>query len=466
MPADFDRIAREITPGQLAEAIGTERVGSKFRCPMPDSHERSDKTPSFSSWRDGDRTAAMCHVSTCPLGKTMTPVQVAAKVWGVGQAEAGTRLAEMLGIPTTSAKREVIDTYDYVDESADVLFQVVRYRPKSFRQRQPDGDGGWIWSLAGVRRVLYQLPKVLEAVEASETIFVVEGERDVHAVEDEGGVATTAPGGAGKWSPEYSETLRGAHVVIVADRDDAGRAHAWSVASALEGIAASLQVVGAKEGSDAADHLATGHGLEDFEPVPPTEISVPVGLPYHPLLGATEIGTYVTLAAALAMGQHPSRREIAAIAKCSISTVDRARKRLRRAGFIDWSRGAGNQRKPCRYRLKPTRHYDDLAVPTHHYGESSRSPTTRNDGSGPPTSREWGRSCYGGRASGSAQTHARSEEPQVAAGDGSASPSRVTGRDHDAPPDADDQPTTSPLPESPQDDRLVDYDPATDTGYL
>ncbi|MER3426470.1 MAG: hypothetical protein C4299_04890, partial [Thermoleophilia bacterium] len=72
-------------------------------------------------------------------------------------------------------EREIAAVYDYVDEENRLLFQVVRYRPKAFAQRRPDGNGGWIWNLDGVRRVLYRLPEVLEGVRAGETIYVVEG---------------------------------------------------------------------------------------------------------------------------------------------------------------------------------------------------------------------------------------------------------------------------------------------------
>ena len=52
---------------------------------------------------------------------------------------------------------KIVKTYDYKDESGQLLYQVVRYEPKDFRQRRPDGQGGWIWNLQGVRRVLYRL---------------------------------------------------------------------------------------------------------------------------------------------------------------------------------------------------------------------------------------------------------------------------------------------------------------------
>lgn len=68
-------------------------------------------------------------------------------------------------------------TYDYRDEQGDLLYQVVRYKPKTFRQRRPKKDGGWNWSTKDVRRVLYGLPEMLSA-KVNQTVYVVEGEKD------------------------------------------------------------------------------------------------------------------------------------------------------------------------------------------------------------------------------------------------------------------------------------------------
>jgi len=136
----------------------------------------------------------------------------------------------------------VVASYDYRDESGKLLFQSVRFEPKGFSQRQPDGKGGWKWNLQGVRRVLYRLTELL-AADAGETVFVVEGEKDCNLLATLGLVATTNPGGADKWRQEYNEMLRGRHVVIFPDNDGPGRKHAQTVARSLHGTAASVKVV-------------------------------------------------------------------------------------------------------------------------------------------------------------------------------------------------------------------------------
>lgn len=161
-----------------------------------------------------------------------------------------------------------VAVYDYRDENGELLFQVCRTAKKDFLQRRPDPAAryGWTWKLGDTRRVLYRLPRVIEAVEECREIYIVEGEKDVHTLEAQGLVATCNPGGAGngKWKPEYSEVLRDAVVVIVADNDTAGQAHARHIREALTGIAASITVREAASGKDATDHFNAGHTLDDL----------------------------------------------------------------------------------------------------------------------------------------------------------------------------------------------------------
>ena len=165
-----------------------------------------------------------------------------------------TELFEPDDQPTDPTPPKVVERYDYVDEAGKLLYQVERMKPKGFRQRRPDGRGGWEYKLGDVRRVLYRLPQVIEAVAAGKLITVVEGERDVHTLEAKGKVATTCPGGAGKWRKEYSEVLRGAKVAIIQDVDlpdpktgqRPGQEHAHAVRDSLEGVAAAVKMLPAR----------------------------------------------------------------------------------------------------------------------------------------------------------------------------------------------------------------------------
>jgi hypothetical protein len=243
----------------LALLEGVKRSGDGWtaRCPAHD-----DRHASLSAAEGADGRILL----TCHAGAGCSKEAITAAV--------GATVADLFPEPpSTNGHRRTVATYDYVSEDGILLYQVVRFAPKTFRQRRPDGRGGWEWRIGTTRRVLFRLPAVLDAAKDGGTVYVVEGEKDVLALEAAGAVATTSPGGAGKWRPEYSKALRGANVVIVRDRDDEGRKHAAHVAEQLSGIAASGRIVEAGTGKDAADHLAAGLSVADFVSVSPRPVA-------------------------------------------------------------------------------------------------------------------------------------------------------------------------------------------------
>jgi len=168
---------------------------------------------------------------------------------------------------TRSGNRVIETTYDYTDASGKMLFQVVRYRPKHFTQRRPDSKGGWIWNLGKVKRVLYHLPEVVQAVQNHRTIFIAEGEKDADNLRQLGLTATCNPMGAGKWQTSYSESLKGANVIIIVDKDPPGRSHAQQVARSLTGKASSIKLLElpGEQVKDASDWIVAGGTKEELE---------------------------------------------------------------------------------------------------------------------------------------------------------------------------------------------------------
>lgn len=156
-----------------------------------------------------------------------------------------------LFLENATMKRDLVKTYDYCDEKGKLLFQACRYEPKDFRQRRPDGKGGWIYNLKGIRRVLYKLPEIL----LHDRIFIVEGEKDADALWGIGLAATTCPMGAGKWKSEYNESLRNKDVILIPDSDDQGRKHMDEVALGLKGHAKSISIINLPSGKDVYDWL-------------------------------------------------------------------------------------------------------------------------------------------------------------------------------------------------------------------
>lgn len=265
-----------------------DAVGSTYRCTAEyaavaqcPAHEDRTASLSLGAGDDG-RVLLHCHAG-CSTEEVV--------------AALGLKMVDLFdGQASSNRHREIVATYDYFDAEGDeLLFQVVRFNPKDFRQRRPDGNGGWAWKLGDTRRMPYRLPELIEAVEAGDPVYIVEGEKDVHALEFAGAVATCNPGGAGKWKTSYNDYFGGADVVIVADRDEPGRKHACAVKQTLEGVAKTVRIVEPAKGKDAADHLAAGLGIDDFRlaedveqspgPEPRESESAPPVRPVADLLG-------------------------------------------------------------------------------------------------------------------------------------------------------------------------------------
>lgn len=164
-------------------------------------------------------------------------------------------------IEAAPQQRREVARYHYRDETGAPLFDVVRFHPKDFRQQAASGA----WSLKGVRRVLYRLPEILAA--QGEPVLIVEGEKDADRLFAMGFIATCNPGGAGKWSADYTKALAGRRCIVIPDNDDPGRDHARTVVQALQGagIAASTLVLdGLPAKGDVSDWLAAGGTADDL----------------------------------------------------------------------------------------------------------------------------------------------------------------------------------------------------------
>lgn len=182
-------------------------------------------------------------------------------------------LERKFGIPKQTQKaiqpaQYLSKVYNYVDAQGELRYQVMRFEPKTFRQRRPDGSGGWIYNMQDVEALPYNLQGILSRPE--KTIFVVEGEKCADKLIELGAVATTSHGGAGKWKAELNKFFEGRRVVILPDADDAGQKHAQLVSSHLIDVAKDIKVVdlpGLNEKQDVYDWLQNGHTPEELRDV-------------------------------------------------------------------------------------------------------------------------------------------------------------------------------------------------------
>jgi len=160
--------------------------------------------------------------------------------------------------------KKIVATYRYDDKDGGHVMDVVRFKPKGFRPRRPDGK----WTLDGVTRVPYLLPQMLAAIKEGRAIILLEGEKDCDNAKKIGLVATTFPGGTGKWREEYSKWFQEAKVMCLPDNDDAGRKGMRLIASEIVKVAESvswLELPDIPAKGDLSDWLKIdGNNIEKF----------------------------------------------------------------------------------------------------------------------------------------------------------------------------------------------------------
>ncbi|MHB9037387.1 MAG: hypothetical protein ACYC64_12035, partial [Armatimonadota bacterium] len=243
----------------LSRLQGAKKSGNGYiaRCPAHDDQQAS------LSVSEGEEGQCLIH---CHAGCETTDVLAAI----------GLKLADLYPKGDKSQRsgklppwERIENVYSYVDAAGEVKYESVRlHSPKSFSQRRPDPNNprGYVWNMAGVTPLPYQLPAVLKAIADNHTIFVVEGEKDCHTLRNIECAATTNHGGAGHWKPQITPWFKGAKVIIVPDNDVAGCAHAMDVAGRLHGVAASVKYLllpGLLPKQDVSDWLKT-HTPEEF----------------------------------------------------------------------------------------------------------------------------------------------------------------------------------------------------------
>ena len=174
-------------------------------CPAHD-----DKIPSLSITFKNSRTGPLfhCHATCSPE----SILEAASLTW-----------ADVLPPREGKADRVIAATYPYRDETGDLLFEVVRFAPKGFAQRRPDGNGGWTWNLNGARRVLYRLPEASPTPTPKPPSSWLKARRTPTASAPSASSQPATLMLAGKWRDEYSEALRGRSVTIIPDADKTGR---------------------------------------------------------------------------------------------------------------------------------------------------------------------------------------------------------------------------------------------------
>ncbi len=188
----------------------------------------------------------------------------------------------------TYRKRQILQVYDYLDESRQLVYQAVRLEiiepadsKSCFRRpnpnnppdpthpldpNDPDDRNHWIWNLEGITRILYNLPEILNQVNIAlntvhgKPLFICEGEKDIESLRKIGLLATTNPGGALAWQDDYAKFLNDYRsVVVLPDNDERGRTWSQTVRKSLQKERIPeiriIELPGLAEHGDVSDYL-------------------------------------------------------------------------------------------------------------------------------------------------------------------------------------------------------------------
>ena len=226
------------------DKVKQTRNGIEALCP---SH--NDKLPSLTASFTKEKILFKCQAG-CSFESVVT---------ALGMQENQFFIQEEKTQPKT-----IESTYRYEDEGGNHVMDVVRFKPKDFRPRRPDGR----FTLDRVTRVPYHLPQMLEAMKRGKGIAIVEGEKDCDNAEKIGLTATTFCGGSGKWRDEYLKWFEDANVACVPDNDHAGRKGMNIIASNITKVAKSvlwLEIPDIPAKGDLTDWLSIeGNDLDKF----------------------------------------------------------------------------------------------------------------------------------------------------------------------------------------------------------
>lgn len=168
-------------------------------------------------------------------------------------------------------KRKIEAVYNYVSINGEYAYTKIRLEGKKMLFGMLK-DGRFEYGLKGRNKkefnaIFGSVPRIKEAIERNEPIFIPEGEKDVNTLIKKGYTAFSC-GGANDWNKNVSELCNGAEVIILADNDDPGKKLAATIKKDLKGISKSVKIIVPMPDTpkaDITDYFDVGHTVEEFE---------------------------------------------------------------------------------------------------------------------------------------------------------------------------------------------------------
>ena len=168
-------------------------------------------------------------------------------------------------------KRKIEAVYNYVPTNGEYAYTKIRLEGKKMLFGMLK-DERFEYGLKGRSKkefnaIFGSIPRIKEAIERNEPIFISEGEKDVNTLIKKGYAAFSC-GGANDWNKNVSELCNGAEVIILSDNDDSGKKLADTIEKDLKGISKSVKIIVPMPDTpkaDITDYFDVGHTVEEFE---------------------------------------------------------------------------------------------------------------------------------------------------------------------------------------------------------
>lgn len=208
-----------------------------YRCLCP---LHGDKAQSLTITFTRDRALFHCHAgcteTKADTGRLLEAVGLTWSDVGPEREKRDFSLRERLehGLIKAHGPGKLTDIYDYRDtygryqysklrfvkDNGEKVtpFRCINYRDETYSVGLPDD----------AKRVLYNLPALIQAIRAGKTVYYCEGEKDCETLKKHGLVATTA-GSASGFRPEFAKYFTGAKLVVIPDNDEPGQKCAETV---------------------------------------------------------------------------------------------------------------------------------------------------------------------------------------------------------------------------------------------
>ena len=255
----------EIYEENLQHFQVTRRHGDSARCRCP---AHSDRQASLTISRGRKCTLFRCHAG-CKLDDILQAAGLEKKnIFYVSE----NREINWKRYIESREHRKIEATYDYVSSvTGAYVFTKIRLEGKKMLFGMLN-DERFEYGLKGRSKkefnaIFGSIPRIKEAIERNEPIFIPKGEKDVNTLIKKGYAAFSC-GGANDWNKNISELCNGAEVIILADNDDPGKKLAATIEKDLKGISKSVKIIVPMPDTpkaDITDYFETGHSKEEFE---------------------------------------------------------------------------------------------------------------------------------------------------------------------------------------------------------